>query len=99
MSEQHRAEKGQQYKTGDRHPTHNLTAFVEYDEEGHEIWTSIGGDSEAPFRLASLNAQRRAAGMRICSRIGRTGTRLDDLGSDRLRTGHQDGPQDNPRAE
>ncbi len=61
---------GQPYRTGDRHPTLNLLAFVEYDEKGHEIWTSIGRDIEAPFRLANLNAQRRSAGMRICSRIG-----------------------------
>jgi hypothetical protein len=60
---------GHAYRTGDRHPTDNLLAFVEYCEEGHEIWTSIGGDIEAPYRLANLNAQRRAAGMRICSRI------------------------------
>ena len=44
---------GQQYKTGDRHPVHNLMAFVEYDENGVGWWTSIATDPEAPFRLAS----------------------------------------------
>jgi hypothetical protein len=54
-----------QYKTGDKHPVHNLCAFVEYDDEIGEIWTSIAGDPEAPFRLALENRQRRSLGMRI----------------------------------
>jgi len=59
------------YQTGDRHPTENLLAFVEYDGEGREVWTSIGTDTEAPYRLANLNAQRRFAGRPKCSRTGR----------------------------
>ena len=49
------------YKTGDPHPNPslNLTRFVEYDPELGEVWTSVYGDSEAPFRLARLSAQRR----------------------------------------
>jgi len=60
------ATKPRKYKTGDPHPVHNSLAFVEYCEHGKEIWTSVGGDSEAPHRLAKLNAQRRSVGMRIC---------------------------------
>lgn len=75
-----------QYKTGDRHPTNNLTSFVEYDEEGHEIWTSIGRDSGAPYRLANLNAQRRSAGMRICSRTDRTDTPSHEAGLNQSQT-------------
>ncbi len=53
------------YKTGDPHPNPacNLMAFVEYDEHGKEMWTSVGRDSEAPYRLANLNARRRRARM------------------------------------
>jgi len=53
------------YKTGDVHPIHNLCAFVEYDEEIGEIWTSIASDPEAPFRLALENKQLRNSGKRI----------------------------------
>jgi hypothetical protein len=53
------------YKTGDMHPVHNFTAFVEYDESGREIWTSVYGDTEAPYRLANLNAQRRSGGAQM----------------------------------
>jgi hypothetical protein len=52
------------YKTGDSHPVHNLLAFVGYCEEGHEIWTSVYGDSEAPFRLAKLNGPHLPCGRR-----------------------------------
>lgn len=41
-----------QYKTGDRHPEHNQLAFVRYDEQGREEWTSIFFDPTAPYRLA-----------------------------------------------
>ena len=49
------------YKTGDPHPNPslNLTRFVEYDDCGRPTWTSVYADSEAPFRLARLSAQRR----------------------------------------
>jgi hypothetical protein len=47
------------FKTGDKHPVFNLAAFVEYDEQGREVWTSICEDSGAPYRLANLYAQRR----------------------------------------
>ena len=49
------------YKTGDPHPNPNLnlTRFVEYDPELGEVWTSVCEDSDAPYRLASLSAQRR----------------------------------------
>jgi hypothetical protein len=47
------------------HPVHNLCAFVEYDDEIGEIWTSIAGDPEAPFRLALENRQLRSLGKRI----------------------------------
>ncbi len=40
------------YKTGDRHPEHNQLAFVRYDEQGREEWTSIFRDPTAPHRLA-----------------------------------------------
>jgi hypothetical protein len=53
------------YQVGDPHPHHKFLAFVEYDEQGHGVWTSVYGDTEAPYRLAKLNAQRRAAGTRI----------------------------------
>jgi hypothetical protein len=36
------------------------------DKNGHEIWTSVYRDSEAPYRLASLNAQRRSVGIKTC---------------------------------
>lgn len=62
------------YKTGDMHPRHNQTAFVGYDEHDHEIWTSVYEDSEAPYRLADLNAQRRSVGTRICARTSCTDT-------------------------
>ena len=29
------------YKTGDKHPEHNMLAFVRYDDEGREEWTSV----------------------------------------------------------
>jgi len=53
------------YKTGDPHPNpaFNLTRFVEYDDCGRPTWTSVYADSEAPFRLARLSAQRRMANM------------------------------------
>jgi hypothetical protein len=86
-----------QYKTGDRHPTNNLTSFVQYDEEGHEIWTSIGRDIEAPYRLASLNAQRRSAGMRICSRTYRTEIQSREAVSNPRQTESQRVPLDKSR--
>ena len=43
------------YKTGDKHPDHNMLAFVRYDEQGREEWTSVFRDSTAPFRLAAGN--------------------------------------------
>ena len=55
---------GMPYKTCDPHPHHKFLAFVEYDELGHGVWTSVYGDIEAPYRLAKLNAQRRLADMR-----------------------------------
>jgi hypothetical protein len=51
--------------TGDQHPFHKFLAFVEYGEQGEKIWTSVYGDTEAPYRLVKLSAQRRAAGTRI----------------------------------
>ena len=51
--------QAKRFKTGDPHPVHNLTAFVEYDEQGKEWWTSVYEDSEAPYRLARENAQLR----------------------------------------
>lgn len=62
------------YKTGDMHPELNQTAFVEYDENGHEIWTSVYADKTAPYRLASLNALRRSVGTQTCARTSRTDT-------------------------
>lgn len=53
---------GQNYNTGDKHPVHKLLAFVEYEQDGTAIWTSIAEDSMAPFRLARANAQRQLAG-------------------------------------
>lgn len=47
------------YQTGDRHPTNNLLAFVEYDTDGVEVWTTIARDPEAPFRLALASKQSR----------------------------------------
>lgn len=49
------------YETGDPHPNpaFNLTRFVEYDELDRPVWTSVYGDSEAPYRLAALSEQRR----------------------------------------
>ena len=44
-----------QYRTGDRHPVHNLMAFVEYDGNGVGWWTSIASDPEAAFRLAAAS--------------------------------------------
>jgi hypothetical protein len=38
------------YKTGDPHPVHNSLVFVQYNPCGQEVWTSIAGDSEAPYR-------------------------------------------------
>jgi hypothetical protein len=34
--------------------------------------TSVYGDSEAPYRLANLNAQRRSVGMNTCCHISCT---------------------------
>jgi hypothetical protein len=31
----------------------------EYDERGHELWTSVYEDAEVPYRLVRLNLQRR----------------------------------------
>jgi hypothetical protein len=53
------------YQVGDPHPHHKFLAFVEYDEQGHGVWTSVYGDTEAPYRLRKLNEQRRAVGTRI----------------------------------
>lgn len=46
------------YKTGDRHPTHNHTVFVEYAEDGIETWTSDYPDPTAPFRLGGRKKPR-----------------------------------------
>jgi hypothetical protein len=53
------------FQTGDPHPNpaFNLTRFVEYDALDRPVWTSVYGDSDAPFRLANLNAQRRTGHM------------------------------------
>ncbi len=64
------------YKTGDRHPVHNLLAFVGYCEEGHEIWTSVYGDTEAPYRLAKLNGQRPPCCRHTPDRISGSEVRL-----------------------
>jgi hypothetical protein len=51
------------FKTGDRHPKprFNLATFAEYDPiTGKEVWCSIYGNADAPFRLANLSQQRRA---------------------------------------
>ena len=50
---------GQKYKTGDPHPVHRLMSFVEYDENGGEVWTSTAIYPEAPFRLAAASKQRQ----------------------------------------
>lgn len=47
------------YETGDRHPVHNLLAFVEYDIDGVEVWATIARNPEAPFRLALASKQSR----------------------------------------
>jgi hypothetical protein len=47
----------QKYKTGDPHPVEKYLAFVEYCDRGHAIWTSIFGDTDAPYRLAMKNGQ------------------------------------------
>lgn len=60
----------QALKTGDRHPEHNQLAFVRYDEQGREEWTSVYRDPTAPYRLA-LESESRAPG-RKCS-LGRNG--------------------------
>jgi hypothetical protein len=66
---------------------------------GGVLGTSIGRDSEAPYHLASLNAQRRSAGIRICSRIGRTETRSAHAESGEQHTEHPGAPPDNSRAQ
>ena len=45
------------YKTGDSHPTEKYLAFVEYCDQGHAIWTSIFGDTDAPYRLATKSGK------------------------------------------
>jgi len=45
--------KTEMFKTGDRHPEHNMLAFVRYDELGRAEWTSIFRDPSAPYRLAA----------------------------------------------
>lgn len=45
------------YKTGDPHPVYNLLAFVEYCDQGHEAWTSVFDDPNAPYRLASKSGE------------------------------------------
>jgi hypothetical protein len=82
------------YKTGDRHPELNQTAFVEYDENGHEIWTSVYGDTEAPYRLANLNAQRRSAGIQTCCHIPCTDTQRDGQQSSERRRERPDAQLD-----
>ncbi len=47
------------YKTGDCHPIHKHLAFVEYDNQGREWWTSIATDPGAPFRLCSASKPNR----------------------------------------
>lgn len=64
-----------QYRTGDRHPMHNLMAFVEYDENGVGWWTSTATDSEAPFRLAAASKLNRQ-----CDR--HVGTGIEDKSLD-----------------
>jgi hypothetical protein len=63
----------EQFKTGDKHPVHNLLAFVEYDGSGCAVWTSIAEDRSAPFRLAKENARRRLADTAICQSTSDTG--------------------------
>ena len=60
------------FKVGDRHPEHNQLAFVRYDEQDREEWTSIYRDPSAPYRLAE-ESESKALG-RKCSpaHIGRT---------------------------
>lgn len=53
------------YKTGDKHPIHNLMAFVEYDEQGEGWWTSIATDPTAPFRLAAESKSGRQRDMHV----------------------------------
>ena len=64
------------YKTGDPYPNPacNLLRFVEYDENGREVWTSIYRDNEAPYRLANLSEQRRCENMSASPRNPRTET-------------------------
>jgi hypothetical protein len=50
------------YKTGDRHPEHNMLAFVRYDQEGREEWTSVYRDPTAPFRLAAESESNETGG-------------------------------------
>jgi len=45
------------YKTGDPHPTEKYLAFVEYCARGHEIWTSVFDDLDAPNRLVTKSGQ------------------------------------------
>jgi hypothetical protein len=49
--------KEPRYSTGDRHPEHEYLAFVRYDENGDEEWTSSFFDPSAPFRLAARKTQ------------------------------------------
>lgn len=59
------------YKTGDSHPKWNSLAFVEYDPAtGKPVWTSVYGDSEAPYRRARMLQQRRASNTRVDVRQG-----------------------------
>jgi hypothetical protein len=42
--------EGLRIKPRDPHPVHNSLVFVQYNPCGREVWTSIAGDSEAPYR-------------------------------------------------
>ena len=50
-------ETAPRYKIGDPHPTQKYLVFVEYCDQGHAIWTSVFGDTDAPYRLATKNGQ------------------------------------------
>jgi hypothetical protein len=62
------------YQTGNPHPTEKLLAFVGYCDQGHEIWTSVFGDTEAPYRLAKLNGQYPPCYK--CKRLHTSGTEV-----------------------
>lgn len=58
----------QKYKTGDKHPKHNMLAFVRYDQEGRAEWTSVYRDPTAPFRLAAESEASKTGNTRFPGR-------------------------------